>query len=498
MTHPWHRFARHLHERPAHPALEAEGRTMSYEALGRWALGISHAIQATGTESPFVGVVAGRGAGTYAALLGSMHAGRGHVPIAPTLPPLRQQAIARNAGLRLLITDTTHHDAARALAGSLPHPPAVIVVDAVKPSPADLFTAPLPGPYAYMLHTSGSTGEPKGVPIGHAQLEAYLRHAVPLIQAGPQDRFTQLFELDFDLSMHDLWVCWSAGATLCVPAANQRLSPAAFVRDAAITQWFSVPSVAMLMDRMRHLRPNAFPTLRSVAFCGEALPLELAMRFADAAPHARIIDLYGPTETTIAIAAYTLQRERPKALHGTVSIGKPFAGTPWCVLDEHGLPGDEGELLLGGDQLSPGYWQAPERDREAFTHRDGVRLYRTGDRVRVDADGDLFFLGRTDQQVKVRGHRVELSAIDHVLRTASGAAFACTLAHPVVQGIATGLVAFLPEPCRGDGPRLLEACARELPPHALPNRLVFIPELPLTPNGKVDRKALAERLRAAS
>jgi non-ribosomal peptide synthetase component F len=289
--------------------------------------------------------------------------------------------------------------------------------------------------------------------------------------------------------VHDLFVCWASGGTLLVPPREQLMAPARHVQEKGARHWFSTPSTALLLERMRLLRAGAFPTLRTVCFCGEPLPLRLAASFQVAAPGARLFNLYGPTEATIAIAAQALARDGIKTRRGIVGIGRPFPTATTRITNQ-------GELLLGGPQLADGYWQDEARTAHAFiTDVDGVRRYRSGDRVEQDADGDLYFVERLDDQVKVRGHRVELQEVAHVLREATGADFVEVLPHPVSDGIALGLHAFLPKDLEGQAARVREACARALPEAVRP-ALHFITALPLNPSGKTDRTALRALLDA--
>jgi non-ribosomal peptide synthetase component F len=284
--------------------------------------------------------------------------------------------------------------------------------------------------------------------------------------------------------VHDLFVCWSVGGTVLVPGHEQLMAPARYVKEKRAQHWFSTPSTALLLHRLRLLKPDNFPDLRTVSFCGEALPADLARAFQAVAPNAQLFNLYGPTEATIAITAYPLPALELKERRGIVSIGRPFPSASALV-------SEAGELLLGGPQLAEGYWQDPERSAQAFILPEGSAAihYRTGDRVERDADGDLYFVERLDDQVKVRGHRVELQEVAHVLRTSSGAAFVEVLAFPVEAGIALGLHAFLPKELEARRAELNSACAAQLPEAARP-ALHFIEALPMNTSGKTDRQAL--------
>lgn len=498
MENLWDRFAVHYERDHSRTALALPETSHTYGEVGTAARMTSQLVRTQALEGPFIGLMAQRSFGAYAGMLGILHAGRAYVPLSPDLPTDRLKTIAVSARLGAIVTDLKRKELAIALAAELPDRPPVLVVP-VPEEGAHLPMAPveaMPGDLAYMLFTSGSTGTPKGVPIRHRNVANYINEAMDLIQPTPADRFSQLFELTFDLSVHDIFLCWTAGATLCIPAKEELLAPVHYVRRNGITCWFSVPSVAMMLDRMRLLKPGAFPTLRSAAFCGEPLATTLARCFAAAAPSAELLNLYGPTEATIAITAYRLPTGEAKEHHGILSIGSPFPSATIAVLDEHGAEANEGELLLGGPQVTDAYWEAPAITAKAFIrHGNEAHLfYRTGDRVKRDAEGDLLFLGRIDHQVKVRGHRIELEEINHVLRLVSGAPFAYSVAHPVRDGIATGIVSFLPAAMRSTADEIMKATAKKIPEHMLPGRLIFTDDIPFNASGKADLRALADRL----
>ena len=478
MQHLWDLIERAEQAAPEATALEVPEGSFTYAQLAGAARSLSEDLR--GTTGPFIGLFASRSFGAYAGLLGILHAGKGYVPLNPQLPTDRLRRMAEGAQLTVLVADAAHADAARSFAQGLDPAPQVVVAGTgiCLPYP------PQHGPYAYMLFTSGSTGVPKGVPIGHRQVLAYVAHMAQLLGARPGDRFTQLFDLSFDLSVHDLFVCWSVGGTVLVPGHEQLMAPARYVKEKRAQHWFSTPSTALLLHRLRLLKPDNFPDLRTVSFCGEALPADLARAFQLAAPQAQLFNLYGPTEATIAITAYPLPAAELKERRGIVSIGRPFPGAS-------ALMSEDGELLLGGPQLAEGYWHDPERSAKAFIIPAGSPAihYRSGDRVERDADSDLYFVERLDDQVKVRGHRVELQEVAHVLRGIGGAAFVEVLAFPVEAGIALGLHAFLPKELEARAAELTSACAAHLPEAARP-ALHFIDALPVNTSGKTDRQAL--------
>jgi amino acid adenylation domain-containing protein len=349
---------------------------------------------------------------------------------------------------------------------------------------------------AYLLFTSGSTGEPKGVPVTNGNARAFMEYNHERYRLGPQDRLSQTFDHTFDLSIFDMFMAWRAGAALCVPKIADLASPASFIARNGITVWFSVPSIGMRLLRQGELTPSSMPGLRWSLFCGEALPQKLAEAWQAAAPNSILENLYGPTELTIACAAYRWNATTSARLceNELVPLGKVFPALSEIVVDERlepVAPGMPGELCVSGPQTFPGYWQAPALTSKAcfeVTNGDGgkVRYYRTGDIVRRRADGEYVFLGRRDSQVKIRGHRIELGEIEAALRSA-GCIDAVALAWPS-RDQADSIVAFVTGQMP---PQLVGRHIRErLPRQMVPRIIEPLSTMPLNVNGKIDRLAL--------
>jgi non-ribosomal peptide synthetase component F len=295
----------------------------------------------------------------------------------------------------------------------------------------------------------------------------------------------------------DLFVAWDRGACVCCPSEKILINPGRFINEARLTVWFSVPSMAVFMKRLGALKPGTYPHLRVSLFCGEALPVEVARAWAEAAPESIVENVYGPTELTIACTYYRWDpvRSPGESLQGMVPIGEPFPGMRVMVADEsleEVPPGADGELLMTGPQLTLGYWQDPDRTAAAFVRPPGRPevYYRTGDLVRRPAgQGPLLYLGRTDHQIKILGHRVELGEVEAVVREESGVDSVIALGWPINPGGAGGVEIFLqtgqPVP-----PDLKARVARRLPVYMAPRRYHPLAEFPLNANGKYDRKAL--------
>jgi len=494
---------------PQRIALIVDGQSWSYAELVAAARQIADRFPAPsrGDSQPITGVMAQRHISSYAGILAARLSGHAYVPLNVNHPCQRNATILKNSGAQRVICGERAADALSNILESTDLPgDTVAIIDCgdnktdYRPTSArfsqeDTGRQQALTDLAYILFTSGSTGDPKGVPIQNSQLEAYLKAAGKLVSVQPEDRFSQTFDLTFDLSVHDLFLCWENGATLVVPSEKELRMPSGYIRERGITCWFSVPSLAYQIRLQKDLVPNAFPSLRSSLFCGEALPTVVATEWAAAAPNSRVENWYGPTEATIACSYYVLAGESID--DDTVPIGKAFSAMELLVLDQELTlcpDGESGELFLSGAQVASGYLNDPEKTQASFlTLPDGTRAYRTGDRAVVGADGDVRFLGRVDNQVKVRGYRIELGEIEVALRSASNGLNAVALAWPGEAEIATSIVAAL-ETDTADTGAIHEQVSAILPDYMVPSMTFCVAEFPKNASGKVDRKALGEEL----
>jgi amino acid adenylation domain-containing protein len=496
---------------PGRPGLEVAGECLSYGELAERAGVLAAAIhgQAPAGSPPLTAVYGARSSAAFTGVLGALWAGHGYVPLNPGFPADRLAEMLRRSGARVLIVDRERADSVADLTRGLAEPPVVIDAEATLAAAAGRVdpVPPAAGPeaIAYLLFTSGSTGRPKGVGVTHANVTSFLAAIRERYDFGPADRFSQTFDLTFDLSVFDQFVAWDVGGCVCCPSEAQLMSPARFIRESELSVWFSVPSLGAMMRKLRMLKPGAFPSLRWSLFCGEPLPVELARAWAAAAPGSTVENLYGPTEATIActVQAFDPADESGTAeLNGVIAIGRPFGGTRTLVAGSdlrEVAAGEDGELLLTGPQVTPGYWLDAEKTAAAFVHPPGAGQvhYRTGDRVRrpLAAGEPLLYLGRMDHQIKVLGHRVELGEIEAVLREASGVDAAIAVGWPLTDSGAGGIAVFIADPC-ADVATLRERLGERLPDYMVPRRFELLEELPLNANGKFDRRAMLASLDA--
>lgn len=522
-VHPlWEDFLESSRRFPSRAAIQAEAGDVTYSELAEKALRVAATLQAANAGGvPLTAVFAYRSETSFAAILGALLAGNGYVPLNRSFPVERTLVMLTRSMSRTLVVDKASERQLEPLLRNIQSSLVVICPDRTDVgelasslpahrfigmndlAPTESWRAVEVSPYAiaYLLFTSGSTGQPKGVMVSHANVRHYVEYVTKRYHFTSEDRMSQTFDTTFDLSAHDMFVAWKNGACICCPTQKQLINPGAFIKDARLSVWFSVPSTAVFMRRFGVLKPDLYPALRLTLFCGEALPVEVVRQWAQAAPNSIIENIYGPTELTIACTAYRWNKTSSpeECEQGLVPIGEPFEGMEALIVDE-GLneveQGRDGELLMTGPQLTLGYWQDEEKTRRAFVAapgKDGI-FYRTGDRVRRAAAGKpMVYLGRLDTQIKVLGHRVELGEIEAAIRDASGLDGVVALGWPVSTSGADGIEVFVQADSL-ETKALFEKIKSRLPSYMIPRSIRLLDHFPLNANGKFDRGALLRKL----
>lgn len=349
---------------------------------------------------------------------------------------------------------------------------------------------------AYIVFTSGSTGVPKGVATSHSNVIAYINNVNNIYDFTPEDRFSQSYEITFDPSVHDMFVCWSAGASLYVIPDKLLFAPAVFIKKHQLTVWFSVPSVAQFMSQFRMLKENAFPSVRHSIFCAEPLYVKTIKEWNKACPNSVITNMYGPTETTILATYYDIlpnEVDNIEQNNGIASLGKGFADHTFILLDKNNNKTDtKGELCIAGKQVTQGYYKNEEKTKQVFTTIDdsGTQYYKTGDII--EKKNDLFFfVSRKDFQVKIRGNRIELDEINYHISEFTSSHFTVSIPYPLNQGIATDIYTFIDSSVDKAYNEIVEYLKTKIPSYMIPKSIIKLDQVPLNDNGKVNRKALA-------
>lgn len=453
-------------------------------------------------------------------MLGTLKAGAVYVPLDVASPAARVQMIIDSAQPRVVLAC----EAANALAQSLTVGGAKLgtiqagaklgsvegALERAAFHPADTQTLDdsqlarvgSPEDPAHILFTSGSTGTPKGVVITHAMVSAFLDWALPYFGHRPGDRISGHPPLHFDLSTFDIYGTLSSGGELHLVGPDVLLPAhlARFIREAELTQWFSVPSTFAYMVRGNAIEEGDFPALERIVWCGEVLPPAVLLHWMTRVRQPSYTNLYGPTEATIASSFHTVQ-EPPSDTSMPIPIGTACGGEEIAVLDEQLEPvavDEIGELYILGAGLSPGYWRDEEKTQAVFAVHPGTgeRLYRTGDLARRDSDGVLHYVGRVDSQIKSRGYRIELGEIETALSAVEGIAECAIVAVPSdgFEGMAICCAwAARLDAEDLDPPKLRRALTEVLPSYMLPARWQRFQQLPKNVSGKIDRRLLKEQ-----
>lgn len=421
--------------------------------------------------------------------LAAVKCGRAYVPIDSSIPEQRVAKVIEGSRAAIVLTPEKVRDLMASLDLRTHQKPARRVEG------EDPF---------YILFTSGSTGEPKGVVITLANLTAFVDWicAEHGFESGAEVFLNQA-PFSFDLSVMDLYGSLVTGGTL-VSVTKEELSnlKALYARLTAspVTIWVSTPSFAQMCLIEKGFNANMLPQMRRFLFCGETLAPETSSQLLERFPQAEVWNTYGPTEATVATTSVRVDREL-LARFSPLPVGFEMPGTRILIVDESGkevAAGERGEILIVGPNVSPGYLGKPDLTAKVFAKREGVQSYRTGDWGRIK-EGLVFFEGRMDGQVKVNGYRIELGDLEANLRALSEIADAVVL--PVEKnGRIDSLAAFvvLAGPKEGSdfevSARLKASLGERLPSYMLPRKFLFLDAFPMTTNGKADRKKLAERL----
>ncbi|NUT50598.1 MAG: amino acid adenylation domain-containing protein [Saccharothrix sp.] len=487
--------------RPAEIAISDTRTSLTYDVLRRRVTSLAADLAGRGVrKGDLVGLLVERTVDVVVGMLAILRCGGVYVPIDPTYPVDRRDYLVRDSGVAFVVGSA----AALAATGL---DPAVRTRALDAPAVEDGgFEPPAVGPDdpAYVIYTSGSTGAPKGCVVTHGNVLSLLRHALPLFDVDGDDRWSVFHSFSFDFSVWELWGALATGARAVVLPLRATRLPAdlvAVLAEEGVTVLCQVPSVFRHFTSLR-MYPAA--RLRYVVFGGESVDLGAVGRFwarCDGA-RPRVVNMYGITETTVH-STFRPITEADLAGRVRSPIGVPLPHLSVELRDQEPphrpVPdGEVGEMWIAGAGVARGYLGRPDLTARRFVVDDlsgtATRYYRSGDLARRLPDGGLEYLGRNDDQVKLRGFRVELGEVESVVRAHDGVldAAACVVSR---RAGSSQLVACVVPATRGDHDlvtRIRDRLASQLPKHLLPDRYVLVDALPLTPSGKLDRTGLAD------
>ncbi|RQV08992.1 amino acid adenylation domain-containing protein [Burkholderia cenocepacia] len=477
---------------PDATALYCGDARLSYRELDAWSNRIARALKRAGVgPDTRVGVCMTRSIALPAALLAVWKAGGAYVPLDPDYPHERLRDMLDDAQIRAVVID---RPCGAQLGGLLAGRTQVDVGDVAHEDATGWDEPVHPRQLAYVLYTSGSTGRPKGVALDHEALALHLRDFRDAYRIGADDVMLQSSTINFDVALHELLPALLAGGAVRMRGPHAWTLDTLNATLAAGVTFARIPT-ALWQQWQRHAPPATdLPALRQITVGGEALPRDELARWHDGPlRHIALDNLYGPTET--AIAALRHATAPADAERAVVPIGRPFPGRGAVVLDPDGnrMPhGGAGELCITGACVARGYLGRAALTAERFVPDPdgppGARLYRSGDLCRVGDDGAVLFLGRLDQQVKLRGQRIELGEIEAALRTDPNVSEAAVVLH--ADGAQQRLVAYVVAAPGTAVDALREALAVRLPAFMVPADFMLLDRLPVMANGKLDRRAL--------
>ena len=511
-------FHESRHRYAERAAVIDQSRELTYAELDaesdQWARLIAAHVLAPGSV---VAILMEKSAYQVSAALGVLKAGCAYLPLNATHPQPRNSRIITDAGARMILTDSHDHVSEPMMRQCVVvsvldvQDSTVVAADAVRPTRApgeqedgdrwqrSARASVEPSPHlagsradepAYIIYTSGTTGRPKGVAITNRSAVNTIRDVNRRLGAGPDDRILALSQMNFDLSVYDVFGMLACGGAVVMPSPAAELEPSYWwdlVRSHGVTLWNSVP--ALFSMYAGHLKDKALvdETTRAVLLSGDWIPVDVALRVAESFKDCRAYGLGGATEASIWSNWYEISAA--DAERASIPYGRPLANQKMYILDsalEHRPSLVPGDLYIGGQGLALGYWNDPEKTAESFIHhpRSGERLYRTGDRAMYGHDGNIVFLGRSDTQVKVGGYRIELGEIESVALELPGV-------RDCVATVADGVIllhAVVTD--KSQETQIRKHMAEFLPDYMRPRRVVLRDELPRTWNGKIDRSGL--------
>ncbi|MEX2556731.1 MAG: amino acid adenylation domain-containing protein [Actinomycetota bacterium] len=520
MDYLLHHLLRSSAERyPDRIAVEDRDRSITYRDLAARSNQLANLLIARGVRrGDRVGFYLDKSMESVIAIYGIMSTGAAYVPFDPRAPISRLAYIARNAGMTHLVSGVEKAGQWEALVaeGAPIEHLVVLNADTVPEgapssvaswagSDVDGFPTVVPDvaqvhhDLAYILYTSGSTGDPKGVMLSHLNALTFVDWTVDEFGVTTEDRLSGHAPLHFDLSVFDLYAAAAVGATVVLVPPETSVFPrevVRFIESKRISVWYSVPSILSMLTMRGGLKPGDLPTLRTLLFAGEVFPTKYLRQLMGLLPRVRFANLYGPTETNVCtwyeVPQLEPERDEP------IPIGKGIPNVECYVVGEDGTlvrPGEVGELWVRGSTVMQGYWGDAERTAKGLIANPfggplTDRIYKTGDLVQEDADGNYRFLGRRDNQIKSRGYRIELGDVETAIYAHPDVVECAVVAVPdeLVTNRLKAFVVVRNGLSRSD---LIHFLGERIPPYMVPDMVEFRDALPKTSTGKIERRALS-------
>ena len=485
-------------------AISCQGKNITYYDLNKSSLELASLITHYGYYKETVAILGKKKIPSYIAILGTLYAGCNYTPLNDSYNISKTKKILEITNAKVIIGETSSIEKLKEKGVDLSNFKVFFNENIEKNnlkllSEINILKSPISNTLddlCYILFTSGSTGEPKGVKINNSNILEFIKNMSIIYDLNSGFRASQTFDFSFDPSVSDIFFTWFKGGTLCVLPEEEKLIPTDFIKRERISFWNSVPSIAVFMKKMGHLTPNNFPDLKYSMFCGEQFPQYIADSWKKAAPNSTIENLYGPTEATIYISRFNyLEKFKDDIFkNGILPIGIPFEDHNVIIIDESFNKledGKIGEICFSGKQLSTGYLKDFKKTDDVFVYFHNKRWYRTGDIGFKNNKGFLECLGRKDNQIKISGRRIEIGEIEFVLSKFKKTKNSVVVPVRDKREIVIGCVAFINESINNDEELQIRLkSSKYLDKVFFPKKIIKIEKFPLNDSGKVDRKLL--------
>ena len=521
-----HLLSESAHRYPDKDAVVYKDSRITYRDLESISNKLAYILNREGAEKgDRIGIYLNKSIKSIASIFGILKAGGVYVPIDPALPPKRLAYIIKDCGIKHLISsgdkikrleeifslcsapslksvifaDVKISAAQKILSETMSIPWEVVEGSPELDSSVDRINTDL----AYILYTSGSTGIPKGVMISHLAAFTFIDWAYSCFKISKDDVVSNHAPLHFDLSIFDIFVTIKAGGTVVLVPETTPTFPVTltkFIIENKITVWYSVPSALILLLTKGNLEKYKFSDLRLVLFAGEVFPIKYLRKLKNVVSQAKLYNLYGPTETNVC--TFYEVKEIPSDQVEPVPIGKAISNYEVFAVNKEGRkikPGEIGELYARGPGLMLGYWGDTEKTQNGllpnrFQSHFEEKIYRTGDIVKIDEDGNYLYVGRKDSMIKSRGYRIELGEIETVLYSHPIVKEAVVVAIPDEE-VTNRLKAFVVTEKPGvlTVTEIQEYCRDRIPIYMVPETIEFRESFPKTATGKIDRNSLKQR-----
>ncbi|MFT7558829.1 MAG: amino acid adenylation domain-containing protein [Flavobacteriales bacterium] len=494
-------------ERPA--VIEPDQGSINYAELYALSSKVRDSLREAGIgKGDRIGIMLPKSADSVACIYGILMAGACYVPIDVTGPANRAAYILSDCDIKLCFIDSKRDSSVAEELSQLGHELQLVAL-----ADASLGTALERAlsehtlsavthnslddndDLAYILYTSGSTGNPKGVPLRHANAIAFIDWCSELLSPNEEDRFSAHAPFHFDLSILDLYTPIKHGAAIVLigeSTGKEPLKLAEVIEQNHITIWYSAPSILTMLLQFGHLADKDLGSLRSVLFAGEVFPVSHLRNLMRALPKPSYVNLYGPTETNVSTYAH-VPTDFPNSEATALPIGKVCEHLKALVVDAEGNTvkcGETGELIISGANVMNGYWNLPEQTQEAFLHINGLSYYRTGDLVSEDSEANYNYLGRRDRMVKKRGFRVELGEIEAKLHLHENILEVAAIAVSDDEGVHIYAHVVTRDQKKISLIKLKRFCSEHLPVYMIPDGFRYHEKLHKTSTDKVDYQAL--------